>query len=69
MSLIKKFNYVLNKNYQDIVLFKNHFINKLNWDNDQYERIKEDTFVLAEESFILIKQFDEKQFWLLTNKS
>lgn len=67
MSIIKKFHYILNKNYQDLVLFKDHFINKLNWDQNQYERIKQDTFVLAEESYVLTQQFDVNQFWLLAN--
>lgn len=65
MSFIIKIHYILNKNSQDIILFKDYFINKLNWSNDQYERIKQDTFNLKEDSFILTKQFDENHFWIL----
>lgn len=67
MTLLQRFHYILNKNYQDIILFKNHFINKLNWDVDQYERIKEDTFALAEECSNLITTYDENKFWLFAD--
>lgn len=68
MPLIKKINYILDKNYQDIVLFKDYFTNKLKWDNEQYERIKADSLCLSEDSFTLITEFDEDKFWLLADK-
>lgn len=68
MPLIKKINYILDKNYQDIVLFKDYFIRKLKWDNAQYECIKEDSLSLSEESYKLIEEFDEEKFWLLADK-
>jgi len=67
MQLIERFHYILNKNCQDIVSYKTHFINKLNWDIDQYERIKEDTFALDKECSNLIKNLDENKFWLLAD--
>lgn len=59
---------MLDKNYQDIVLFKDYFINKLKWDNEQYERIKEDSLSLSKDSYKLIEEFDEEKFWLLADK-
>lgn len=68
MPFLRNIYYRLDKNYHDILSFKDDFQYKLKWDNDQYEKLKRESFNLTEISYKLIDNFNEKEFWLLADK-
>lgn len=67
MPFLRNIYYRLDKNYHDILSFKDDFQYKLKWDNNQYEKLKQESFNLTETSYKLIDNFNEEKFWLLAD--
>lgn len=67
MPFFRKIYYLLNRNYYDILSFKNDLQYKLCWSDEKYEKIKQQSFDLTEVSYELIDNFNKDKFELFVN--
>lgn len=67
MPFFRKIYYLLNRNYYDILSFKNDLQYKLYWSDEKYEKIKQQSFDLTEVSYELIDNFNKDKFELFVD--